>query len=123
MKEVVAIIRPNKINATKVALERIGYPGMTAAAVLGRGKQRGIAGECGFCVAPELIAQGKTSGMKYIPKRLIIVVVQSKDVDAVVKTLVGVNRTNQIGDGRIFICPVENAVRVRTGEEGEQAIL
>ncbi|BBB89816.1 MAG TPA: P-II family nitrogen regulator [Methylomusa anaerophila] len=123
MKEIVAIIRSNKVNVTKAALDSIGYPGMTGFAVLGRGKQRGIAGECGFSIASEVLAKAQTAGMKFIPKRLLIVVVADEDVDRVVSAIVSVNQTNQIGDGRIFVCPVEEAVRVRTGETGDKAIL
>lgn len=123
MKEVIAIIRPNKIAATKEALESLGFPGMTAVAVLGRGKQRGIAGECSFNIDPELLSKEQSSGMEYIPKRMMTLTVNNNDVDKVVTAIMKVNRTAQIGDGRIFVCPIENAVRVRTREEGEKAIM
>jgi nitrogen regulatory protein PII 2 len=61
--------------------------------------------------------------MKYIPKRLVSIVVQNSDVDTVVKSIVEVNQTLQIGDGKIFICPLDNAVRIRTNEQGESAVL
>lgn len=72
---------------------------------------------------PELLAANKPGGMKYIPKRLLSIVVQNSDVDAVVKTIIEVNQTAQIGDGKIFICPLEIAVRVRTDERGDDAVL
>jgi nitrogen regulatory protein PII 2 len=123
MKEIIAIIRPKKVGPTKDALEKLGFPSITAISVLGRGRQRGIAGELNFEVRPEIIVQGKSGGMKYIPKRLLSIVVRNGDVDAVIKTIVDVNQTAQIGDGKIFVCPVNNAVRVRTDEQGETAVL
>jgi nitrogen regulatory protein PII 2 len=120
LKEIVAIIRPNKINATKKALDVLGFPGMTACKVVGRGKQKGILGEVAFTVSPEL--QNQEGGMKYVPKRMLSLVVDDQDVSLVVAAIIKINRTGQIGDGRIFICPVEEVVRIRTGEKGETAI-
>lgn len=123
MKEIIAIIRPKKVGPTRNALEELGFPSMTATAVTGRGTQRGIAGEVNMECAPELLAPNKPGGMKYIPKRLVSIMVQNSDVDAVVKTIIEVNQTGQIGDGKIFICPLDTAVRVRTDERGESAVL
>ncbi|HHW45104.1 nitrogen fixation protein NifHD [Desulfofundulus thermobenzoicus] len=120
MKEIYAVIRPNKIGATKEALAILGFPGMTAVKVVGRGKQRGILGEVSFNIDPELLKT--TGGMKYVPKRLVYLVVDDADVPLVVAVIIKINRTGQIGDGRIFVCPVEEAVRVRTGERGKEAI-
>jgi nitrogen regulatory protein PII 2 len=123
MKEIVAIIRPKKVGPTKEALEKLGFPSLTAVSVLGRGRQRGIAGELSFDIRPEILLQGKVGGMKYIPKRLLSVIVRDADVDLVVQAVIKINQTSQIGDGKVFICPVETAVRVRTGEEGDQALV
>jgi nitrogen regulatory protein PII 2 len=123
MKEIIAIIRPKKVGSTKDALEKLGFPSITAVFAIGRGKQRGIASEVTCDIPMELQGQGKSGGMKYIPKRLISIVVRDPDVDLVVRTIIKVNQTAQIGDGKIFICPVDNAVRVRTDEEGEKAIM
>lgn len=120
MKEITAIIRPKKITATKTSLENLGFPGMTAIQVLGRGHQRGIAGELNYEVSPNII--GKSCGMKYIPKRMIKIVVCDEDVDKVVRTIVDVNQTAQIGDGKIFVSPVFDALRVRTDETGDNAL-
>ncbi|MCL6447008.1 MAG: P-II family nitrogen regulator [Armatimonadetes bacterium] len=120
MKEIIAIIRPNKIAKTKEILAELGFPALSAAKVLGRGKQKGLAGEVAFPVNPKLAA--RPGGMKYIPKRLIFLVVGDEDVPLVVAVITKVNRTGEIGDGRIFICPVENAVRIRTQERGAAAI-
>ena len=122
MKEIIAIIRPNKVGHTKDALDKLGFPSITATSVLGRGRQRGIAAEVNIDIKPEILAQGRSNGMKYVPKRLLSMVVSAADVDLVVKTIIKINQTAHIGDGKIFICPVDNAVRVRTSEEGETAI-
>jgi nitrogen regulatory protein PII 2 len=123
MKEVIAIIRPKKVGATRDALEQLGFPSMTATAVSGRGQQRGIAAE----VTPPVLIEGNfgatNGGMKYIPKRLLSIMVQDSDVDLVVKVIIRVNQTAQIGDGKIFVCPLDDALRVRTGEQGEKAVL
>jgi len=123
VKEIIAIIRPNKAGQTKQALENLGFPCFLAASVLGRGHQRGIAAEVNCDLPDALTSQGRSGGMKYVPKRMFTIVVRDEDADAVVKTLIGVNQTARIGDGKIFVCPVEGALRVRTGEMGETAIL
>ncbi|MGA9110206.1 MAG: P-II family nitrogen regulator [Smithella sp.] len=123
MKEIIAIIRPKKIGPTKDALEKLGFPSVTVASVLGRGKQRGIAGEISCDISQEVLLQSNSKRMEYIPKRELSIVVKDSDVDTIVKTIIDINQTCQIGDGKIFICPVDNAVRVRTDEEGEQAVL
>ena len=126
MKEIIAIIRPKKVVPTKEALEELGVPSLTAIPVLGRGKQKGIAAELNIDINPEVLAQGIKAGrqyMEYIPKRLFSIIARDEDVDAIVKTIIKVNKTAEIGDGRIFICPVDNALRVRTDEEGDNAVL
>lgn len=123
MKEIVAIIRPKKVGPTKEVLEKLGFPSITAQPVLGRGHQRGIAGEVACDLPPALLSQGKAGGMKYVPKRFLSIVVQEADVKSVVQAIIKVNQTAQIGDGKIFVCPVDDALRVRTGEIGVQAIV
>jgi nitrogen regulatory protein PII 2 len=123
MKEIIAIIRPRKMGATKEALDGLGFPSMTAVQVLGRGKQRGIAGELNVDIRPEELDKGKYKTMSYIPKRMLSVVVPEADVAPVVEAIVKINQTGQVGDGRVFVCPVEDALRVRTDEHGESAIL
>jgi len=123
MKEIIAIIRPKKVRATKDVLDAIGFPCFLAVSVLGRGHQRGIAGEVNCELSPDTLNQARTGGMKYVPKRMLTIVVPDENVDTVVEAVVRVNQTDQIGDGKIFICPMENAVRVRTDETGESAIV
>lgn len=123
MKEIIAIIRPKKVGQTKDALEKLGFPSFMAVRVLGRGHQRGIAAELNCDLPPELQGQGKSGGMKYIPKRMLSVVVPSADADAVVAAIITANQTAQIGDGKIFVLPVDDALRLRTDETGDAAVL
>jgi len=122
MKEIIIVIRPKKVNATKEVLTALGFPSMTAIPVLGRGKQKGIAGEVNIEYRPGILEENKSGGMKYVPKRYLSIVVSDENVEAVIEAIIKVNQTGQFGDGKIFICPVEDAVRIRTDEQGNQAI-
>lgn len=118
MKEIMAVIRMNKINATKQALSDAGITSFTATGrVQGRGK--GMvdyrllhAAEDG---TPEAIDQ-LGDGPRLVPKRLITVVVSDDWVDRTVEAIIGYNQTGTAGDGKIFVLPIMEAVRVRTGE-------
>ena len=117
MKEVLAIIQMNKMEATKDALDVIGIPSITAYKVTGRGKQKGLQ-----IPHPSPLEDGDEKRMRYIPKRMISVMVEDEFVPAVVAVVTKVNRTGNFGDGRIFVCPVDESVRIRTGERGNEAI-
>ncbi len=123
MKEIMAIIRMNKMNDTKRALTDAGVSALTARKVMGRGK-----GKVDFFLlqgaqqgAEEAISQ-LGEGPKFIPKRLLTVVVPDDKAASVVRTISEVNRTGNPGDGKIFVLPIVDAVRVRTGEAGEAAV-
>lgn len=123
MKEIIAFIRPSKMNATKRALDALDIPSATAIPVLGRGNQRGLnTALSGIDVHTEHLARGRTMGMKFIPKRMLVIVAADKDVNTIVKAIVQANRTGYIGDGKIFICPTDNALKVRTQESGDAAL-
>jgi Nitrogen regulatory protein PII len=122
VKEIIAIIRPKKVTVTKEALGALGFPGITVTPVLGRGKQRGIAGEISYPIDTEALTNAENGAMEYIPKRFASIVVEDDMVDLVVKAIVRVNKTGQVGDGKIFICPIDEAVRLRTGETGNPAL-
>jgi nitrogen regulatory protein PII 2 len=113
IKEIVAVIRPEKWRDTQRAAMDAGAQGITQHRVLGRGRQSGLkyAG-----------AQGGAS-MNYLPKRLVSCMVAEEKADAVVQALIRANRTGNPGDGKIFVCPVEDAWRVRTEERGTPAVL
>ncbi len=124
MKEVIAIIRRHRLQETKAGLLGIGIPALTMVSVEGRGKQKGLPG-WNYELDPTLTeVEEKNTGvsMRFIPKRMIYAVVEDDEVPRVVQTIIRTNQSGHIGDGKIFVCPVEDAVRVRTGENGEQAI-
>ena len=112
MKKIEAIIREEKLNAVKAILERYGYLGMTVSDVTGRGRQGG------------LVLQWRVGEYKveFLPKIKVEVVVLDEDVAKILNAITSVARTGEIGDGKLFVVPVENAVRIRTGEEGDNAI-
>ena len=121
MKEIMAIIRPKKVSRTKEVLDSLGFPAMNAIRVMGRGKQKAILNEVSFEISePELLEM--EGSMSYIPKRMISLVVPDDDVSLVVEAIMKVNHTGQIGDGKVFVCPIEEAIRVRTKEKGDEAI-
>ncbi|HNZ05205.1 P-II family nitrogen regulator [Methanothrix soehngenii] len=123
MKEVMAIIQLNKMEATKDALEVIGISSFTAYKASGRGKQKGlqIPHPTPLDERDERDERDEKR-MKYIPKRMISVMVEDEFVPAVVAVITKVNRTGNYGDGRIFVSPMEESVRIRTGERGSVAI-
>jgi len=113
MKKVEAIIRPEKLLDVKQALEELGFHGMNITQVTGRGAQRGIVHQG---------RGGETVTVDMLPKIKIEVVVSDMAVERVVEAIIRSARTGNIGDGKIFVIPVEEAIRVRTGERGEVAI-
>jgi nitrogen regulatory protein PII 2 len=122
MKEIIAIIRPNKMAQTKDVLNALGFPAMTAQRVMGRGKQKAIIGEVSFDIQNETLLKEEGT-MRYIPKRLISLIVPDEDVSLIVEAIMRVNQTGQNGDGKLFVCPVDEAVRVRTNERGTKALI
>ena len=112
MKKVEAIIREERLENVKKALEDGGYFAMTVTEVSGRGEQRGL-------TLPWRVGEYRVD---LLPKLKLEIVVQDKEVDAIIKAICENARTGEIGDGKIFIIPVENAIRVRTGEQGNIAI-
>ena len=121
MKEIMAIIRPKMVSRTKEVLDSLGFPAMNAVRVMGRGKQRAILNEVSFEInEPDLLEV--EGSMRYIPKRMISLVVPDEDVSLVVEAIMKVNKTGQIGDGKVFVCPIEQALRIRTMEKGNKAV-
>lgn len=125
MKDIMAIIRINKMNETKKALEEAGVTSMTATGrVLGRGK-----GNVDFRVLSgaqegreEAIAQLGVNGPRLIPKRLLTVVVPDKLVKKTVDAIIKANQTGKPGDGKIFVLPILESYRVRTAESGDKVL-
>jgi nitrogen regulatory protein PII len=108
MKLIKAIIRPNKVDEVKDALERLNISGMTVTEVRGHGKQKGHTA----------VYRGKEYNVSLLPKMEIELVVQDNIVDDAIKAIVQAARTGEIGDGRVFVMPVEQTYRIRTGEQG-----
>ncbi len=123
MKEIIAVVRMNMMNKTKKALLDANISSVTAKDVLGRGKGivdfKALEGaEKGY---EEAISQ-LGSAQRLIPKRMLIIVVPDKLVRKTVETIIAVNKTGKSGDGKIFVCPVYEAYRVRTAEEGDSVL-
>lgn len=123
MKEITAVIRMDKMNRTKRALTDAGIPAFFAREAQGRGKglvnAALLAGaQKGYVEAAELLGE---KGRLY-PKRVVTVVVHDDDVDDVVAAIIEANQTGKPGDGKIFVSPMADAVRVRTAETGEKSI-
>ncbi|OQX20962.1 MAG: transcriptional regulator [Desulfobacteraceae bacterium IS3] len=112
MKKIEAIIKPFKLDDVKEALNEIGIQGMTISEVKGYGRQKGH----------KEIYRGAEYVVDFIPKIKIEVVVENDWVDRVVKKIQEAANTGKVGDGKIFVIPVEEAIRVRTGEKGKDAI-
>ena len=112
MKKVEAIIRTMKFEDVKHALEAAGFDSMTVTEVKGRGRQKGIKQQW----------RGAEYVVDMIPKTKIEIVVEDTDVEKVIDVVCNSAATGQIGDGKIFVIPIENAIRVRTRERGEPAV-
>jgi nitrogen regulatory protein P-II 1 len=106
MKKVEAIIRPERLERVKKVLEENGYIAMTISEVKGRGEQKGIA----------LQFRGRSMEVDTLPKVKIELVVKDEVVEPVITAITNGAKTGRIGDGKIFVLPVETAIRVRTGE-------
>lgn len=127
MKEVIAVIRMDMITKTKEALLKADFPALSCMKVLGRGKKK-----VDFSLIENMlsgseftsptIAEAFSEGHRLIPKRLLSIVVKDDDVKNLVDVLIAVNQKGSPGDGKIFVMPVIDCVRVRTGETGELAL-
>ena len=106
MRLIKSIVRPNKVDDVRDALEKLSIPGMTVTEVRGHGRQKGHTA----------IYRGKEYNVSLLPKVEIEVVVTAEQVEEVVQAITRAARTGEIGDGRIFVIPVERAYNIRTGE-------
>ena len=112
MKSIVAIIRQEKYQDVKNALSAVGCEGMNVSEVKGRGSQRGI----------KESYRGSSYCIDLIPKTRIEIIVKEEGVDLIVDAIKKSAYTGNIGDGKIFIYPIDNVFRIRTGEEGDGAV-
>src|ERR1035437_1416526 len=112
MKKIEAIVKPFKLEEIKEALGEIGVTGMTVTEVKGFGRQKGHTE----------IYRGSEYTVDFLPKIKIDVVLEDQQLPAAVDAIVKAAKTGKIGDGKVFVSPIENAIRIRTEETGEQAI-
>ena len=106
MKLIKAVVRPNKVEDVSAALQQMGISGLTVTEVRGHGKQKGHTA----------VYRGKEYNVNLLPKMEIDVVVEDHVVDEAIKAIIQAARTGEIGDGRVFVLPVEHSYRIRTGE-------
>ena len=111
MKRITAVIRREKLDAVKHAMRELG-PGMTVTDVKGQGRQKGIME----------VYRGSQYCLDLLPKTQIDMVVQTEDVERIVSTILEIAKTGNIGDGKIFIAPVDDVIRIRTGDRGPGAV-
>lgn len=112
LKKVEAIIRPFKLDEVKIALVNAGIVGMTVSEVRGFGRQKGMTERY----------RGSEYTVEFLQKLKVEIVVENDQVDMVVDKIIAASRTGEIGDGKIFISPVEQIIRIRTGEKNQEAI-
>ena len=112
MKKIEAIIRPSKVEELKLALDKLEVRGMTIYDVMGRGLQRG----------QKQIFRGQEHTVDLYPKVKMEVICRDHWADRIIETILTVCNTGNIGDGKIFVYPVARAVRIRTGEQDDQAL-
>ncbi|TCT15307.1 nitrogen regulatory protein P-II family [Natranaerovirga pectinivora] len=127
MKEVMAIIRMDKINDTKKALSDAGFPSITCRRVSGRGKKK-----VDYALIHQLIdgqpigepnvLESISESHRLISKRMLTIIVKDEDVKQLIDTIIEVNQTGNMGDGKIFVFNIEEVVRVRTNEIGIEAV-
>jgi nitrogen regulatory protein PII 2 len=117
MKEIIAIIRPNKGKETKERLSESGFYAYSTMRVSGRGKERGLR------YAKKVDGKEELGGMRFLPKRLFYIMAEDDDAGRIVEIIMKANRTGQYGDGKIFVTDIDRVVRIRTGEEGREALL
>jgi nitrogen regulatory protein P-II 1 len=112
MKQIQAIIRREKLGEVMDALELIHCPGIMAWAIEGHGKQKGIKEQF----------RGRSFTVRLIPKVKLEIVAKDDEVELIVKTILDTAATGQVGDGKIFVSTIDEAIRIRTGESGEVAV-
>ena len=112
MKRIEAIIRPEKVTAVRHFLEKVGFPGLNVTEVEGHGKQKGVVQQW----------RGEKYRVEMLPKMRLEIVVSDRDVKKIVQAIQEASKTGAVGDGKIFVSPVEEVIRIRTGENGEAAL-
>ncbi len=112
MKKIEAVVRPQSLDQVLGALQEAGYPGVMVTEIEGHGRQKGVSQQW----------RGQEYKVDLLPKIKLEVVVTDKEVDTIVKKIQAAAKTGQIGDGKIFVTDVADAIRIRTGEKGDSAL-
>lgn len=112
MKKIEAIIRPEKLDEVRKAIEAVGYPGITITEAEGHGRQKGVVQQW----------RGETYRVEFLPKVKLEIVVGDADVDRIVQAVIKAAKTGAVGDGKIFVSEVREVIKIRTGERGESAL-
>ncbi|MCX7845176.1 MAG: P-II family nitrogen regulator [Dictyoglomaceae bacterium] len=112
MRKIEAIIRPEKLENVRKALESIGYSGLMISEIEGHGKQKGIVQQW----------RGEKYRIELLPKIKIEIVAKDSEVEDIIRVITESARTGEIGDGKIFISEIKDVIRIRTGERGEKAL-
>lgn len=112
MKKIETIIRPEKLESVRRALEAAGCSGLMISEIEGHGKQKGVVQQW----------RGEKYKVELLPKIKIDIVARDQDLGRITKTIIDNAKTGEIGDGKIFISNIEDAIRIRTGEKGEAAV-
>jgi nitrogen regulatory protein P-II 1 len=112
MKKIEAIVRSESVDAVRQALSIAGVTGLMISEIEGHGKQNGVVQQW----------RGEKYKIELLPKARIEIIVKDQEVERISKAIIESARTGEIGDGKIFIYPVDNAIRIRTGESGEVAL-
>ncbi len=112
MKKIEAIIRPEKVDDVRKAIEAVGYPGVTITEAQGHGKQKGVVQQW----------RGESYRVEFLPKVKLEIIVGDSDVDRITQAIIKSAKTGAVGDGKIFVSDVRDVIKIRTGERGDSAL-
>jgi nitrogen regulatory protein P-II 1 len=112
MRKIEAVIRPEKLDDVRKAIEAVGYPGVTITEAEGHGKQKGVVQQW----------RGETYRVEFLPKVKLELVVSDSDVEKIIQAIIKAAKTGSVGDGKIFVSDIRDAIKIRTGERGEVAL-
>ena len=112
MKKIEAIVRQEKLDEVRKAIEAVGYPGLTITEAEGHGKQKGLTQQW----------RGETYTVQFLPKVKLELVVSDSDADRITQAIIKSAKTGAVGDGKIFVSDVRDVIKIRTGERGEGAL-
>ena len=112
MKKIEAVIRPEKLEEVRKAIEAVGYPGLTITEAEGHGKQKGVVQQW----------RGETYRVEFLPKIKLELIVSDADAERIIQAIIQAAKTGAVGDGKIFVSDIRDVIKIRTGERGEAAL-